>query len=218
MNITRRQRHLIDCIERCNSLADVGCDHGYISITALLESRVDTIVLCDISAKSLDKAVQLAKQLHIDNNKYSFCCQDGLQNIDVDCAVIAGMGGLEIIAILNNAKHLPNTLVLQPMRNQVDTRRWLIGNGYNISRDYIVKDTKYYTIIVAHRADVADAMPLEELQIIFGHTNLSHPTEDFVSYIDNEISKCKKILANSPVDEIQYYLTQLQLAKQHIGG
>lgn len=203
MNISKRQQHIVDAIPKNTKvLADVGCDHGIIGATALVNGSASKTVFCDISAKCLDKALQLCNVLKLTGTE--FVCQDGLSDIVCDTAVIAGMGGLEIIKIMDKAQHKPEYLVLQPMHNQYQLREYL-QKQYNIVLDYKLLDKKYYDIIVAQlrKGSQIDCTPLTEEQLIFGKTNLTNPTEDFCLYVKTEIAKCKEILANNSVFEVE---------------
>lgn len=187
--LTKRLQKIVDAIPLCNTLADVGCDHGYIGIAALSENKAQNVVFIDISAPSLAKAKQnLPCNLC---QKATFVHADGLGNIIADCAVIAGMGGLEIMSILSGAADLPQMLVLQPMKNQYELRRFLLAD-YNVESDELFFDGKYYDLIVARKC--AERQTLSELQLRFGLSNLKAPSDDFAMYVRNEQQKLISIL------------------------
>ena len=177
MFLTDRLQKIYNQIPQVDTLADVGCDHGYIGNMALVEKRANFVHFCDISRPSLRKAQELAGKLK--HRNCDFICQDGLGSLQVDCAVIAGMGGMEIISILENAKHLPPTLVLQPMHSQPELRQYLCKH-YHIDLDYMFESQqKHYDLIVATRgSDV-----LDEVQIEYGKTNLVEPSSTFINML-----------------------------------
>ena len=185
-----RLTKIVSAIPRCDTLADVGCDHGYIGIEALSTGRADNVVFVDVSEPSLNKARQNCPSEYTKRVKY--LCQDGLGNLVVDCAVIAGMGGLEIISILDEAKARPKKLVLQPMRNQKDVREYL-QDKYEIVTDVKFYDGKYYDLIYAELSD--NPTKLSELELEYGKTNVANPSSDFVSYLRNEWKK----ITNYPI-------------------
>lgn len=188
--LSERLRKITDCIPQCKVLADVGCDHGYIGTTALLSGKADKVVFIDISRPSLDKAVQFAAQMNVED-RCTFLCRDGLGDCVADVAVIAGMGGMETISVLKGAQQLPEVLVLQPMKNVDELRRYL-QSCYFIVSDRMFKDGKFYNLIVAHRGQDN----LSEDEIIFGKTNISNPQQDFLDYLEMEAGKYQQI-ANS---------------------
>lgn len=194
-----RLHKLVSLIPKCKLLADVGCDHGYVGIEALRLGKVKQVAFTDISQPSLDKAKRNCPEEF--GNVVSFHCQDGLGQIKADCAVIAGMGGLEIISILQQAKYLPQKLVLQPMRNQRDVREYLTQR-YEILTDVKFRDGKFYDVIVAKQSD--SQRELTELELVFGKTNLQQPSQDFVDYLQLELTKLNAILQSTADVEVTY--------------
>lgn len=189
-----RIQKIVNAIPVCDTLADVGCDHGFVGIGALVQGLAKRVRFVDVSAPSLAKARQNLSDKFAD--KADFTCRDGLGDIVVDCAVIAGMGGLETISVLEGAEHLPQNLVLQPMRNQPDVRRWLIAHGYGISSDKMFKSAgKYYDLIVAQKGFVD--VDLTETEILFGKDNIRTKNADFAQYILHKKNDLKKILKNT---------------------
>ena len=186
--LTKRLEKLVSVLPKCEALADVGCDHGYVGIEALARGIAQRVIFVDVSAKSLDKARQNCPDEYLPNAE--FVCLDGLGDLQADCAIIAGMGGLEIISILTAAKCLPKKLVLQPMRNQRDVRSYL-ANHYEILTDEKFYDYKFYDVIVATLCDKPTT--LTEWELEFGKTNLQKPSQDFLDYLRAEITKLKNI-------------------------
>ena len=186
--LTKRLTKLVSVLPTCDTLADVGCDHGYVGIEALTRGRAQKVIFVDVSAPSLDKARQNCPDEYLPLAK--FVCCDGLGDIECDAAIIAGMGGLETISILSGAKRLPDKLVLQPMRNQRDVREYLTGN-YEIVSDFKFHDYKFYDLIVAEKR--AEPTKLTEMELEFGKTNLISPSQDFVDYLSAELTKLRNI-------------------------
>lgn len=206
-----RLTKIISVVPRCNTLADVGCDHGYVGIAVLQSNLAQNVCFVDVSRPSLDKArLNCPDSLR---KMASFVCQDGLKELTVDCAVVAGMGGLEIISILQNAKHLPQYLVLQPMRNQRDVRSYLVTN-YQIVSDEKFFDGKFYDLIVANMSSCPTE--LTQLELEFGKSNLACPTQDFVNFLQLERSKLTNILQGCNDKEVQAKLSLVDQAIQHI--
>ncbi|MCH5153157.1 MAG: SAM-dependent methyltransferase [Clostridiales bacterium] len=192
-----RLNKLVSLLPTCDLLADVGCDHGYVGIEALRLGKAQRVAFTDISQPSLDKARDNCPQEF--NSVVSFYCQDGLGAIEADCVIIAGMGGLEIISILSNAQHLPPQLVLQPMRNQRDVRKYLTQK-YEIVTDVKFHDGKFYDVIVAKQCDKPST--LTELELEFGKSNLQAPSDDFVNFLQLELKKLNKILEGTSDAEV----------------
>ena len=211
-NLTLRQQTLVDLLadKTFHTVADVGCDHGYIGATLLHKQIAKQLLFIDVSAPSLEKAKTLCQKANLSNCQ--FLVQDGLEKVFCDCAIIAGMGGKEIISILSNAENLPNTLVLQPMKNTPNVRQYLCQN-YHVDRDFtIFEGGKYYDVLLCTKGQDTLSM----LQQQFGKTNLCNPSAEFVQFIQHQIDKYEKIVQNTTDENTRQHLDQLKLCKKEI--
>ncbi len=135
---------------------------------------------------------------------------DGLQKIDADCdcVLIAGMGGENVISILENS-FLPQRLVLQPMKNVDKLRGFLLKKGYKLEKDFIFKaENKFYNLIVA----LLGQDSLTEEEIVYGRDNLENPTKDFLEFLLNKINKNKEIL-NGLLDQ-NYAIKKAEIERE----
>ena len=212
--LTKRLSTIVSVLPKCETLADVGCDHGYVGLETLKRGVAGRVTFVDVSAPSLAKARQNCSEGL--KARAEFLCQDGLGEITVDCAVIAGMGGLEIISVLNGAVTLPPTLVLQPMRNQRDVRIWL-AERYEIVSDQMFFDGKFYDLIVAKYN--GKGCRLTDAELNFGKTNLENPSPDFAAYLAKERAKYKQILQQCNDGTVSAKLAEIEnvVAKTHGG-
>ena len=135
---------------RFKCVADVGCDHGYVSLYLVQHGIADRAIAMDIRKGPLAMA---------DNNINSFglsdCIttrlSDGLSLLEpgeADCLVIAGMGGKLMISILEK-KSLRElgieAAVLQPQSDLDEFRQYLRYKGYRILQERVIlEDGKYY--------------------------------------------------------------------------
>ena len=67
-------------------LADIGCDHGKIIVSAILTGKAKKGFAVDISKNSLNKAKKLAETVGIYQN-IEFICGDGFNNINQNLSV-----------------------------------------------------------------------------------------------------------------------------------
>ena len=205
-------------------VAEVGADHGFITKNLFDSKKIDFAYLTDISEKCLKKAVDNFK-----NTTYNckFLVGDGLKALQNEKfeslpkpqeIIIAGMGGNEIIKILqDNEANKFNFFVLQPQRNVVELRKFLQNNNFLIKEDFLVKDGKiYYNVLKVERTKKTNK--LTENEILFGKTNLVCYNPDFESYIQFEIEKNEEILKNKPLPEIIEKLEKLNSVYKKIKG
>ena len=194
--MTKRLDVILAEIEPCKCLADVGCDHGLISLKALQSKKAKNILATDISQKCLYKTINLLKENNLENFA-EFVCVDGLpKSSKPDEVLIAGMGGLEIISILENYFLVNDNrpiLVLQPMRDEYKVRKFLNNNNYTIIEDFIFEDKKLYRLIKAKRGK----QNLTESQMFFGVIENEYKNIEFKKYLEKIIEKYTKKLHNT---------------------
>lgn len=193
LNLSTRLENIVNLCDNVSTIADIGCDHGYVSAELILSNKCNRVVAIDISERSLNKAIRFCDSLNI-NNYISFRQGDGFNVIfksdKVKQAVIAGMGGMEIIKILENKKINLTNFVLQPMRDVVKLREYLIDNHYKILYDYLIfEDGIYYNIIKVKKG----RNNLKPMEVYFGKDNFDWNTEVFKEYLLNEKQKLEDL-------------------------
>ncbi|MCR5090287.1 MAG: class I SAM-dependent methyltransferase [Oscillospiraceae bacterium] len=134
---------------------DVGTDHGMIPLALAKAGYPGNLIASDLREGPLHKAEEAAAQQHLDKRIRFLLC-DGLDLCpprDVDCVVIAGMGGDNICGILDRAEWIMNggiRLVLQPMTHPEVLRYWLLHNEFRIDREELVReDGRLYQVFSA---------------------------------------------------------------------
>ncbi len=183
---------LCSYLPRCKIFADVACDHGYVAKYMLKNGLCDSAVVSDISEKCLKKAEILLAD-YISANKCRAVCCDGLKQIgrEVDCVLIAGIGGEEIIKILSEG-FIPKSFVFQPMKNAGALRKFLLENDCFIGTDDIFTDGKKYYFIISGMKGMAQKYGKE--QLLYGKDSLDNPV--FYEYLSKELAKKKSYLLN----------------------
>lgn len=191
MKLTKRLAAVCGELEKCDTFADVGCDHGYCTLYMLEKGLCRTAQISDISAKSLKKAQALLSAYIAEGRVCPVVC-DGLAGVDrgTEQVLIAGMGGEEIVKILSDG-FLPPKLVLQPMKNAEKVRAFLLGRGYALLHDHtFYADKKFYDLIKAVKGGKQEEYNKDMLS--FGRENILSPTEDFAKMLERDISRCRE--------------------------
>lgn len=166
----KRLGHLVDLACLCDegkvrSIADVGCDHGLLSLGLAVSGRFDLVVGIDVSEKALTNgAIALFDQMMIDmkiddrwkdilshelNKMFpiEFCVGDGLLALEsgqADAICIAGLGVDSLMRILSppeiervGCKYL----ILQPTntrpRNLIRLSDFLADTGWTVQAERI---------------------------------------------------------------------------------
>lgn len=133
-------------------VADIGCDHGYLSIHLLTSGIARSCIASDVKEGPLHSALRNARKFGV-AGKMEFFLSDGVSGIprDFDCMVCAGMGADTMIHILESAPWLKReqyTLVLQCQSKTPLLRRYLSEGGWQIDDETALRDGRFlYTVM-----------------------------------------------------------------------
>ena len=194
MRVGKRLEKILDLVDlNLNAVADVGTDHGFLALRVIEEKNAKVVYATDISKGSLDKAIDLANKYNL-NDRLICIRTDGFKNMSVnlDVAVIAGMGGNEIVKIL---KERPESCVvkeylLQPMQDTEILREYLLRNGYAISYDETVKDRdKFYSVIQC--SYTGKICRVNKQSVVIGITDKKKLGKDFKEFLEFNINSLK---------------------------
>lgn len=142
-------------VKKGDRVADVGCDHGYLSIYLLANGIARSCIASDVNEAPLQSAMRNARKFGV-GSKMEFCLSDGVRSIprDFDCMVCAGMGADTIMSIIAHAyddgwlADSKYRLILQCQSKRPELRQWLYDKGFRINRETLAKDGKFvYSIM-----------------------------------------------------------------------
>ena len=195
-------REILSEVPHCDRVADVGCDHGYLGCALLEAKQCRKVLFSDVSEESLEKARRAVARLGL-SDRAEFFLADGLSHLQTpaDAAIVAGLGGREIAAIVTALPHAAEVLILQPMKNGAELRRALAENGFLISVDRKIEDGgRFYDLLVARFAPGADC-GLSQAEIKYGKTNLTSKTPAFCGWVKKMRGVFGKVLENPDLSE-----------------
>jgi tRNA (adenine22-N1)-methyltransferase len=138
---TDRIRKIASYVEAGESVADIGPDHGYLSIWLIREGVSSRVIMTDIAEGPLKIARGNAERYGVTDCRLG----DGLEPMahgEVDAVVIAGMGGETIIGIMEadpaKTASFPK-YILQPRTKTDELRSWL-AERYEIVEDVVAEE------------------------------------------------------------------------------
>lgn len=153
MELSKRLQAVADLVTQGSTLADVGCDHGYIAIYLTERGICPDVIAMDVNAGPLERArqhiLEQRKELPI-----RLILSDGLRALTpgkVQSVIIAGMGGGLVQRILSNSPAVVSELrdcILQPQSELYKVRAFLMQEGFSvIAEDMVLEDGKYYPMM-----------------------------------------------------------------------
>lgn len=217
MTLTKRLAAIYHIIKPCHVIADIGCDHGLLSI-ALIDGKIaQHVYACDVREKPLQKAYQNIIEANYENY-IDTILSDGLLQVyePFDTMVIAGMGRELIQKIISESIQKcrdAKQIVLASQTEVSQLRKWLYETGFVIDGEDIVFDKHYYQILSIHYE------PLKKItheQTVFGIHLDQHPL--FYSFWNDQLLKLKKIQTQIPESDKHYYtiINQINMIEDKI--
>lgn len=198
MELSKRLNWILNIMDKCDVIMDVGTDHGYIAIELIKRNLADKVIASDINKDPLNKA-KLNVSLEGLSNKIELRLGGGLTPVkenEVNGILIAGMGGNLIRDILeNDIKKVKNMdyLVLQPAQNPEVLREYLYISDYEIiDEDVCFDEGKYYEVFkVKYKEN--NSTKLENIFYEVSPILLNKKSDVFKDYLYEKIDKYKKV-------------------------
>lgn len=197
MELSFRMKQVADMVEPCHTAADIGCDHGYVSIYLIEQGIVERMIAMDVRSGPLSRARANVCQKQMQERIQCRLSDglDGLEAGEADTIVIAGMGGPLMIGILERGteKRLgTETLVLQPQSDIPEVRRYLHRIGYEpVQEEMLCEDGKYYTVIKAKRQE---PRKWNAMEYQYGKCLLEKRSQVLYQYLKKEYQQLEKLM------------------------
>lgn len=198
MKLSKRLELVASFVEPGSRVADIGTDHAYIPIWLVSQGTASSALAMDVRPGPL----KIAKE-HISNyrleNRITTRLSDGvkeLEPMEADTVVIAGMGGELVIHIMEDGRHVWDSVkswILSPQSELYKVRKYLEVQGFDIVREDMVCDEgKYYTVMKVVRG----SMSLQkDAYYVYGRYLTKHKNPVLKEYLDKEAASYGKVLA-----------------------
>lgn len=227
MKLSKRMRRLASLVTGGNRLADVGTDHGYIPIALVKEDKIPGAIAMDVNQGPLTRAGEHIRKFGLSTYIETRLC-DGLTGLkpgEADTVLIAGMGGMLTVRILNEGGHCLNTvkeLVLQPQSDIQEVRKWPGRHGFRIDlEDIVEEDGKYYPMFRAVRGSAEEGA---EYEFYYGDSRLQQSPEILRDYLQKKTAgyeKLREALSQKELKDcgrVEEIERELRLAKEALEG
>ncbi len=191
----------------CDSLCDIGTDHAYVAIYLAKKGIAQKIIAADIKRGPLMQAEKNITAFEV-SDKVETRLSNGFSAIEkgeVECCIIAGMGGETIAEILENEKGC-KYFVLQMQSAHRELREYLVTHGYVIEKEDVCREgNKMYTALLAIRGE---SEKLTDTEMEIGPRLIEEKPPLFYDYIRYRLYEIDSILlkmGNSTTDKRKKY-------------
>ncbi len=196
--LSQRMQMVTDMVSKGNVLADIGCDHGFVSIYLLENGICPKVIAMDVNEGPLLRAREHIEERGL-SSYIDVRLSDGMEKLlygEADSILIAGMGGRLVIRILTDCMKKAKALkeiILQPQSELHLVRKFLNESGFHILEENMVRDNgKYYPAMRAVWQE-DEPKPLSEEELWYGPLLLQKKNPVLREYLENEKAKYMQI-------------------------
>ncbi|MBR5635377.1 MAG: SAM-dependent methyltransferase [Pseudobutyrivibrio sp.] len=201
IKLSPRLQIVYDMIPRCNTVADVGCDHGYLSIALLENGIAEKVIPMDVNKGPLSKARENIQTAGF-KDKAELRLSDGLKKLnpnEADVICICGMGGALIGRIIDAGIAVAKTascMIIEPQSEYYELRSFLMKQGFVIDdEDLTSEESKIYPIIKLHyEADEDKRVLYSTAQLEYGPKVIEKKPELLNKLLDKNESEYTSII------------------------
>lgn len=201
MELSKRLMCIVDNMDKCESLIDVGTDHGYIPIYVVKEGICNFAIASDINKGPKEKAENNVRFEGL-SEKVKCRLGGGLSTIslgEVQVAIIAGMGGNLIRdIILEDIEKVKgfSYMILQPAQNSEVLREFLYTHSFEIIKEDLTIDEGIFYEVFKVKYSENKINSHEDpfyYEISKNLINKKHPL--FIDFLQSKLDKYKSIIS-----------------------
>ena len=200
-----RIQTMVDLYPVVDSIADIGCDHGYTAIALFEAGKAEKLFACDIGKEPLEMA---KKNVRFRGLEDKIICRlgNGLEALEKgECKhlLLSGMGGMLMIQILEKRIEEFETILLSPQSDYEKVRRFLYPYMELVEDCYVKEKNMFYRILLAKKRREQD---------LKGKTS---DAESKTLHMEGDNSNTeRKTLDSSKITKVEWEFGWLPLAKK----
>ena len=193
--LSKRLESLALLVDKKDSIVDVGCDHGLLSIYLVENKLCKKVIASDVNQNALNSAI---KNISLRKLDIETVLSDGIEQVNlkgINTLIISGMGTSTILHILSDDNKLKkiNKLILQSNNDHELLRSELNRKGYFLEKEVVLKDKgKWYVTMLFVKSNEVNTKKV----IKYGYLN----NEEYNTYL---VDYYKKIYKKIPFISIK---------------
>lgn len=219
ITLSKRLQAVADLVKPVSTMADIGCDHGFMSIYLIQSNRCEHVIAMDVNEGPLlrakDHILEHALQNQIETRlsdggkalQLLDLGKEGVQKPEAQGVIMAGMGGRLMTKILQDSKTVFGQMeqwILQPQSEPSLVRKTIRDLGFTIEEENMVlEDGKYYGMLRAVPRSLAleetqnDSSPFhQDVLDQYGSYLIQNGNSCFLDFLQYQINQTKQILEN----------------------
>lgn len=201
MKLSNRLEMVISTVLPQEAAADVGTDHGHVPVELVRRGIVRRGIAMDIRKGPLSRAKENIAAAGL-KAQIETRLSDGVKELkpgEAQTLIIAGMGGELVIHILEDGRHMWDTVeqwVLSPHSETDKVRKWLCEHEFPIAAEHMVsEDGKYYTILDVRRRGTMPVREIPPKRFAYGTCLIEKKNPVFLNYLKEEERKLESLQA-----------------------
>lgn len=220
--LSKRMKLAADMITKGSMVADIGCDHGYVSIYLYKSGIAPVCIASDINRGPLEAARKNTELF--DAKGVELRLSNGLEKYksgEVQSILIMGMGGSLIARILKSQAEVARSaleLVLEPQSEYESVREIISELGFSIvDEEMIAECGKYYPVIKAVRCENVETM--QKCELLYGPCLIKKKNPVLKEYLKREKKRLGDIideLSGHVADKAQKRCNELKKELEYI--
>ena len=211
MKLSSRLEEIICWVPSCRCVVDVGTDHALVPIALLSRNVVERAIGIDKSPYPLSQAKVNCHNALL-TAKLELQCAEGLQSVSLeadDVVIMAGMGGRTMQMVLQQTDWR-GTLVIQPNRDQVDTRIFLHQQGWQCDGESVIVENDQYFWTSRWRYQPSQKSTVSPLQLYFGDQTWLGSRDVFRCWFEREYARIQALPEQAPAREHLSLFAEMQ--------
>lgn len=202
--ISKRLKAIAEFVSNKDSVVDVGCDHGLLSIYLVENKLVKKVIASDINQNALNSAINNIRKRNLD---IETILSDGIQDVNlkgINTLVISGMGTSTILHILEDEKKIKNIkkMIIQSNNDHEILRRKLNEKGYYLEDEvYTLDKGKWYVTCEFVKSDKVNT----DMEIKYGFLNNIEYNQYLLEYEKGILKKIPIIAFRAKIKALNRY-------------
>lgn len=228
MVIGKRLEKIASYVKKGMCVADIGTDHGYIPLYLVKEKISPFALAMDVNQGPLQKAQENICN-HLLEHQIRTRLSDGirqLQAAEVDCVIIAGMGGSLILKILEQDLDKLKTFkrfIISPHSEVESVREEVLKLGLDIvDEDILFEEGHFYPILICEPTEQIKYLDYElpyDASVIYryGRFLIQRKQTCFFAYLELQREKLQQLIkkvqganAKMRLEELEQELSELE--------